>query len=102
LSAFQREKGEFVAKTMTPSDLEALDRLEQKVRLLVGEITKLRAEHAKQAEENRRLSGELEAALARVADAEAGAEEMTTLRQERDQVRSRVAGILEQLEGLDI
>jgi regulator of replication initiation timing len=91
-----------VAKTMTPSDLEALDRLEQKVRLLVGEISKLRAEHTKQAEENRRLNGELEAALARVADAEAGAEEMTTLRQERDQVRSRVAGILEQLEGLDI
>lgn len=87
---------------MTPGDLEALDRLEQKVRLLVAEMGKLRAEHATQIEENRRLSGELDAAVARLADAEAGAAEMSALRQERDQVRTRVAGILEQLEGLDI
>ncbi len=31
---------------MTPGDLEALDRLEQKVRLLVAEMGKLRADHA--------------------------------------------------------
>jgi regulator of replication initiation timing len=87
---------------MTPGDLEALDRLEQKVRQLVAEMGKLRAEHARQVEENRRLAGELEDAVARLADAEAGAAEMATLRQERDQVRTRVAGILEQLEGLEI
>jgi regulator of replication initiation timing len=87
---------------MTPSDLEALDRLDQKIRLLVAEMGKLRSEHARQTEENRRLSSELEAANARLADAEAGAAEMSALRVERDQVRSRVAGILEQLEGLDI
>jgi regulator of replication initiation timing len=91
-----------VAKTMTPGDLEALDRLEQKVRLLVTEMSKLRAEHAKQTEENRRLSGELGAALAKLSEAESGANEMAALRQERDQVRSRVADILEHLEGLDI
>jgi regulator of replication initiation timing len=91
-----------VAKTLTPGDLEALDRLDQKVRLLVAEMGKLRAEHARQLEENRRLTGELDAAVARVADAEAGAAEMAALRQERDQVRGRVAGILEHLEGLDI
>ena len=33
---------------------------------------------------------------------ESAAAEMAALRQERDQVRSRVAGILEHLEGLDI
>ena len=71
-----------MAKTMTPGDLEALDRLEQKVRLLVSEMARLRTEQAK--------------------DAETGAAEMAALRQERDQVRSRVAGILEHLEGLDI
>jgi regulator of replication initiation timing len=87
---------------MTPSDLEALDRLEQKIRLLVTEMGRLRAEHTAQAEENRRLSGELDAALTKVADAEGGAAEMAALRQERDQVRSRVADILEHLEGLDI
>jgi regulator of replication initiation timing len=87
---------------MTPDDLEALDRLEQKVRLMVTEMSRLRAEHARQAEENRHLSGELETALARVSDAEGAAAEIASMRQERDQVRSRVAGILEHLEGLDI
>ncbi len=91
-----------MAKTLTPGDLEALDRLEQKVRLLVAEMGKLRAEHATQVEENRRLSSELEDAVGRLADAEAGAAEMAAMRQERDQVRTRVADILEQLEGLDI
>ena len=87
---------------MTPEDLEALDRLEQKVRLLVTEMGRFRAEHAKQAGENRRLSDELQSALAKLADAEGAAAEMAAMRQERDQVRSRVAGILEHLEGLDI
>jgi regulator of replication initiation timing len=87
---------------MTPEDLEALDRLEQKVRLLIGEMGRLRTEHAKQDEENRRLRGELDAALARLADVEGATAEMAVLRRERDQVRSRVAGILEHLEALDI
>jgi regulator of replication initiation timing len=87
---------------MTLEDLEALDRLEQKVRLLVAEMGRLRAEHAKQAEENRRLSGELAAALARLAEVEGATAEIAVLRRERDQVRSRVTGILEHLEGLDI
>jgi len=87
---------------MTPEDLEALDRLEQKVRLLVTEMGRLRAQHTEQAEENRRLSGELGAALAKLSDAEGASAEMAVLRGERDQVRSRVAGILEHLEGLDI
>jgi regulator of replication initiation timing len=87
---------------MTLEDLEALDRLEQKVRLLVAEMGRLRAEHAKQAEENRRLSGELDAALARLAEVEGATAEIAVLRRERDQVRSRVTGILEHLEGLDI
>jgi regulator of replication initiation timing len=91
-----------VAKTMTPSDLEALDRLEQKVQRLVSEMSRIRAEQAKQAEEHRRLSGELDAARARLAEAEGAAAETAALRQERDQVRSRVADILEHLEGVDI
>lgn len=91
-----------MTKTTTPEDLAALDRLEQKVRLLVTEMGRLRAEHAKQAEDNRRLSGELDASLAKLADVEGATAEMAVLRRERDQVRSRVAGILEHLEALDI
>jgi uncharacterized protein involved in exopolysaccharide biosynthesis len=87
---------------MTAGDLEALDRLEQKVRLLVTEMGRMRAEQATQTRENKRLSGELEAALAKLTDAEGTHSEVEALRQERDQVRSRVAGILEHLEGLDI
>lgn len=91
-----------MAKTMTASDLEALDRLEQKVRLLVTDMGRLRAEQAAQAQENRRIAGELDAALARLAEVDDTRAEMAALREERDQVRSRVAGILEHLEGLDI
>ena len=91
-----------MTKTTTPEDLAALDRLEQKVRLLVTEMGRLRAEHAKQTEDNRRLSGELDASLAKLADVEGATAEMAVLRRERDQVRSRVAGILEHLEALDI
>jgi regulator of replication initiation timing len=87
---------------MTASDLEALDRLEQKVRLLVTEMGRLRAEQTARAEENRRLAGQLDAALARLAEAEGAQSETAALRQERDQVRSRVADILEHLEQLDI
>jgi uncharacterized protein involved in exopolysaccharide biosynthesis len=65
-------------------------------------MSRLRTEHAAQAEENRRLSRELDAAVAKLAESEGAEAEMTALRQERDQVRSRVAGILEHLEGLDI
>ena len=87
---------------MTPEDLETLDRLEQKVRLLVTELGRLRSERAERAEVSRRLSGELDAALARLAGVEGATAEMAVLRRERDQVRSRVAGILEHLEALDI
>jgi hypothetical protein len=91
-----------VAKTMTVSEGEALDRLEQKVQLLVAEMGRLRADQAARAQENRRLTEERDAALARLADAEGTLAEVEALRTERDQVRSRVAGILGQLEGLDI
>jgi len=91
-----------VPKTQTPADLEALDRLEQKVKLLVTTIGRLHAERDRLAEENRKLTGELDAARERLADAESGAAEIGTLRQEREQVRSRVAEMLEQLEGLSL
>lgn len=89
------------AKT-SANELEALDRLEQKVRLLVGQMSALRSERDRLVEENRRLGSDLEATRARLVTAEAGASEMEGLRQERDQIRGRVADILEQLEGLDV
>jgi FtsZ-binding cell division protein ZapB len=91
-----------VPKTPTPADLEALDRLEQKVKLLVSTVGRLHGERDRLAEENRRLAGELDEARERLAEAETGAAEIDSLRQEREQVRSRVAEMLEQLEGLNL
>jgi regulator of replication initiation timing len=84
------------------SDIEALDRLEQKVRTLVASIGSLQAEQARLGEENRRLEAEVDSLRARLQEAENAAGEVAALRQERDEVRSRVAGMLEALEGLDL
>jgi FtsZ-binding cell division protein ZapB len=92
-----------MAKTMTRSvDLEPIDRLEEKVRQLVGMIERLRGEQARLAEENQRLSAELEMMNSRVAEAEGAGVELTTLREERDVIRGRVAEMLEQLEALNL
>ena len=83
-------------------DLEPIDRLEEKVKMLVSMIGRLKADHARAAEENTRLARELESARARIADSEAGLAEMAALRSERDSIRGRVSDMLEQLEGLSL
>lgn len=83
-------------------DLEPIDRLEEKVKMLVSMIGRLKTEQARAAEENARLSRELESARARIADAEAGLTEVAALRMERETIRGRVSDMLEQLEGLSV
>jgi regulator of replication initiation timing len=82
------------------TDLEPIDRLEEKVKRLVEMIAQLRAEQARAAGDNTRLTQELEALRARLADAEATGTELAALRDERDMIRSRVAEMLEQLEAI--
>lgn len=90
-------------KTATrTTELEPIDRLEEKVRQLVAMIDRLRTEQTRTAEENLRLSRELEALRARTTEAEGSAAEMATLRQERELIRSRVAEMLEQIEALNL
>ena len=84
----------------TRTDLDAIDRLEEKVKLLVGVVTQLRKEHAKAAEDNARLVRELDSMRARLAETEASGSELTALRDERDLIRSRVADMLHQLESI--
>ena len=91
-----------MAKTGRTLDLEPIDRLEEKVKLLVGLVERLRGEQARLAEDNARLLGELEAAQSRVSDSERATAEMATLRAERDEIRTRVTDMLEQLEGLNL
>jgi regulator of replication initiation timing len=85
-----------------PVDLEPIDRLEEKVKMLVSMIGRLKADHARAAEENARLSRELEGVRTKLADSEAGLAEVTALRMERESIRGRVSDMLEQLEGLSL
>jgi regulator of replication initiation timing len=81
-------------------DLEPIDRLEEKVKLLVSMVTQLKAEQAKATAENGRLIQELDDLRARLADAETTNAELGTLREERELIRTRVADMLQQLEGI--
>jgi FtsZ-binding cell division protein ZapB len=83
-------------------DLEPIDRLEEKVKLLVGMIDRLRMDNARASEENARLTRELDAARARLSDAESAGSEMLVLREERDLIRARVDEMLQQIESLNL
>ena len=83
-------------------DLESIDRREEKVKQLVGMVERLRAENAKTAEDNLRLTRELDSARARLTDAESAGSEMLALREERELIRSRVDEMLQQIESLNL
>jgi regulator of replication initiation timing len=83
-------------------DFEPIERLGEKVTQLVSVIERLRLEHGRLMEENSRLSREVETMERRLADAEGSSAEVTTLREERDLIRGRVADMLEQLEALHL
>jgi FtsZ-binding cell division protein ZapB len=87
---------------MARVDIEPIDRLEEKVKLLVGVIDRLRTDHARASDENARLSRELDAAKARIAEAEGTGSELAALREERELIRSRVDDMLAQIENLNL
>jgi regulator of replication initiation timing len=92
-----------MAKTATRSvDLEPIDRLEEKMKLLVSLVERMKSEQARAAEENQRLSRELESMRARLAANDLLASELSTMKEERDLIRSRVTDMLEQLEALSL
>ena len=92
-----------MAKTATPSvDLEPIDRLEEKVKLLVSLVERMKLESARASEENQRLSHEIDGLRARLASSENVVSELSTLKQERDVIRTRVVDMLEQLEALSL
>jgi regulator of replication initiation timing len=90
-------------KTATRTvELEPIDRLEEKLKLLVAMVDRMKDEAAHAAEENQRLTRELEAMRARVATNDSLASELSTLKEERDVIRTRVTEMLEQLEALNL
>jgi FtsZ-binding cell division protein ZapB len=83
-------------------DLEPIDRLEEKVRMLVGMIDRLRAENARASEDNARLARELDGLRMQLTEAEGTGAELTTLREERNLIRTRVSEMLDQIEALNL
>lgn len=90
-----------MAKTMGVG-VEPFDRLEEKIKLLVSTIARLKGEHTHLSEENGRLQRELTALTERLTAAEHAGAEMSALREERDLIRSRVGEILAELDTLKL
>ena len=90
------------SKSLSPSDVESLSRLEIKVRKLVEVVSDLRAERTALVDENTRLQVKVESLETRLAAETESASDAEALRTEREQVRTRVATLLEQLEALDL
>jgi regulator of replication initiation timing len=92
-----------MAKTAPSSiELEPIDRLEEKVKRLIGIVERMKSDQARAAEENQRLLRELESMRARIAATDSVANEVSALKQERDIIRTRVGDMLEQLEALNL
>jgi regulator of replication initiation timing len=82
--------------------LESIDRLEEKIKLLVNTIVRIKGEQTRVAEENGKLKAEIETLKGRINTAESAGAEVTTLREERDLIKSRVTEMLKQLDGLNL
>ncbi len=91
-----------MAKTSRAVDVDAIDRLEEKVKLLIDMIGQMRAAQSRMSEENLRLSRDLEATRERLAEAEGTVVEFSSLKEEREVIRTRVAEMLEQIEALNL
>ena len=90
-----------MAKT-SAAGLDPIDRLEEKITLLVNTIVRLKGDQTRMVDDNARLQREMDTLKARLADAENATTEMSTLREERDLIRGRVTDMLEQLDGLSL
>jgi uncharacterized coiled-coil DUF342 family protein len=91
-----------MSRTATATDVQPIDRLEEKVRQLVGMIDTLREERAKAADEVARLQRELDASRARLNEAATTSAEVSTLREERELIRQRVAQMITQIDKLNL
>jgi regulator of replication initiation timing len=92
-----------MAQTQTKAPgLESIDRLEEKIKLLVNTIVRIKAEQSRVAEENAKLKAEIDGLKARITTAESSGAEVVSLREERDLIKTRVTEMLKQLDGLNL
>lgn len=91
-----------VATAARATELDAIDRLEEKIRLLIGVVERMKNEQARAADENVRLMREVETLRVRVTEAEGAGAEVAVLREERDVIRTRVSEMLHQIEALNL
>ena len=84
------------------SALEPLSRLEDKVKRLIALVERLQQEKTSAIGDSERLKSELDALRTRLVESDNADSEVAALRAERDQIRTRVTGILEQLEAIDL
>jgi uncharacterized coiled-coil DUF342 family protein len=86
----------------TTTELQPIDRLEDKVRQLVTMIETLRNERAEALDSVARLERDLEVAKAKLADADAATSEAGTLREEREKIRNRVVEMIAHIDKLNL
>jgi regulator of replication initiation timing len=91
-----------MASKASAAAVDPVDRLEEKIKLLVNTIVRLKSDHARASEENGRLQREVDSLKAQLADAQSSSVEISELREERDLIRSRVTDMLQQLDGLNL
>jgi chromosome segregation ATPase len=91
-----------MARTGATADTQPIDRLEEKIRLLVSMLDTRRAERARAADEVARLERELEAARARLTEATGASTELAGLREERELIRNRVVQMIAQIDKLNL
>ncbi len=91
-----------MSQTATAADLGVVERLDEKIRQLITLVERSRVESTKLRADNDRLGKEVDALQAQLSDAAGVATELQAMREERDQVRTRVADMLSQLDALQM
>ena len=91
-----------MVNNMHSLDLESIERLADKIQSLVQLLERTQNELNQTAADNGRLTTEIDELRNRLALLQRDSGEMDKLLEEREQIRTRGASMLEQLEGLNL
>lgn len=83
-------------------DVQPIDRLEEKVRQLVGVIDTLRAERSRAQDEVARLERQVDEMKSRLDEVAGTSSEVATLREERELIRNRVVQMIAQIDKISL